>query len=163
MAFIGADRKTVSVQCLQFHHDGQWRLSEYVEPTLMDKLSGFYRGFDFVHVAWGPSGNELLVIDSCGRIAVGYVFVALNRIIIQKLLNYDPDDNFNAVVALKWLKQVKKPVSQLQRSRFSSNPPQDSPHRSSSEGEKSLEISTISLRISRAIFSHSKAGVSHCN
>ena len=78
---------------------------------LMEKLHGFYRGFDFVHVAWGPTGNELIVIDSCGRMVVGYWMGALNRILIQKVLNYDPEDHLNAVMAMKWLNQMRKPVS----------------------------------------------------
>ena len=78
-------------------------MSEYTDKNLSDFMSRFYRGFDLTHITWSPHGTDLLIIDSCGRIAVGIVFIALNRLIIPKALNNDPEDNLNAVVGLKWL------------------------------------------------------------
>ena len=109
LACINEDSKNIKIRCLKFHRDGNWDFSEYTDSTLMDKL--LYPDPDCVHVSWSPLGSDLLIVDSCGRIAVGFMLYALNRIMVPKILNHDSDGNLNTVVAIKWLNQFKKQVS----------------------------------------------------
>jgi hypothetical protein len=110
LAYIAADRRSVKIHCLQFKPGGTWDLFQYTDPTLGEFVSRFYRGYDLVHVAWSPHGTDLLIIDSNGRIMIGVIFVAINRLLVAKLLNHDPEDNLNAVVGLKWINMIKRPV-----------------------------------------------------
>ena len=107
IAYITSDSRFVKICCLQFKSDEAnwgWTTSDFTEPSLRDHiLRSTYRGYDFTHVSWSPSGMDLLIIDSSGRIAVAIVFIALNRLAIPKWLNNEPEDNLNAVVGLKWL------------------------------------------------------------
>ena len=109
IAYITSDRRNVKISCLQFRESERiWDISDYTERNLSEFISRFYRGYDFTHVTWSPHGTDLLLIDSSGRIAVGIVFIALNRLIIAKVLNSDPEDNLNAVVGLKWLDMKRR-------------------------------------------------------
>lgn len=111
VACITPDKRSVQICYLQFTDQGVWEFSHYTDPSLPDLLVRFYRGYDLVHVSWSPLGTDLLIIDSCGRMASAIVVVAINRMLISKALNCDPEDNLNAVVGLKWL-NMKRPASQ---------------------------------------------------
>ena len=111
IAYITSDSRDVKICCLQFKENkGSWGMSEYTDRNFREFTSRFYRGYDFTHITWNPHGTDLLIIDSSGRIAVAIVFIALNRLIIAKVLNGDPEDNLNAVVGSKWL-DMKRRVS----------------------------------------------------
>ena len=111
IAYITSDCRDVKICCLQFKDkEGSWGVSEYTDRNLSDWTSRFYRGYDFAHITWNPHGTDLLIIDSAGRIAVAIVFIALNRLIIAKALNCDPEDSLNSIVGLKWL-DMKRRVS----------------------------------------------------
>lgn len=109
IAYITSDRRDVKISCLQFKgKEFIWGLSDYTDYNLAPR-SRFPYGLDLTHVTWSPQGTDLLIIDSTGRIALGIVLIALNRLIpITKPLNVDPEDNLNAVVGLKWLESKRR-------------------------------------------------------
>lgn len=111
IAYITSDHRNVKICCLQFKRkEGIWGSTNYTDRSLSELIGRLYRGFDWTHVTWSPHGTDLLIIDSAGRIAVAVVYIALNRLIVTKALNCDPEDNMNAVVGFKWL-DLKRRVS----------------------------------------------------
>ena len=117
MAYITSDSLDVKICSLQFRaQDGVWDISHYTDPMLADALVKAFKGRELVHVSFNPIGTDLLIISSCGKIAICATVIAINRLLLPKLLYADSEDNSNAVVGLIWLNH-KRPVCFEPRSR----------------------------------------------
>ncbi|RFU33515.1 hypothetical protein B7463_g2798, partial [Scytalidium lignicola] len=88
--------------------NGDWALSE---PTLTHQLSNELDGGPLKHLCWGPSGSELAVIDSVGRITILSLFSSLNKPTLSRQCQVDPVDDLHAVVGCYWLNLAPYPAN----------------------------------------------------
>ena len=110
IAYITSDGLDVRICSLHFRvQEGAWGMSQYTDPMLTEQLQKAFRGRELVHVSFNPFGTELLIISSCGKIAVCATVIAINRLLLPKPLNDEAEDNSNTVVGLVWL-NYKRPV-----------------------------------------------------
>jgi hypothetical protein len=86
--------------------DGTWALSE---PTLTPPLTTSMDGGPLKHLCWSPTGSELAVIDSAGRVAILTIFSSLNKPTLSRHPQMDPVDDLHAVVGCYWLNLAPYP------------------------------------------------------
>lgn len=86
--------------------NGDWSLSE---PTLTHQLSPELDGGPIKHLCWGPTGSELAVIDSVGRITILSLFSSLNKPTLSRQCQVDPVDDLHGVVGCYWLNLAPYP------------------------------------------------------
>ncbi|QDS74407.1 hypothetical protein FKW77_005772 [Venturia effusa] len=55
------------------------------------------------HVTWSHMGNDLTVVDNCGRILIYSTGFALGQMIQVRPANNDPDDELSSLAGLHWL------------------------------------------------------------
>lgn len=60
---------------------------------------------ELVHLSWSHMGNELAIVDICGRISIYFVLQlpSINRLAVTRRCVSDPEDNLSAVIGLMWL------------------------------------------------------------
>ncbi|CAD6446684.1 57a8b159-a03f-41bf-85e8-e000fc477235 [Sclerotinia trifoliorum] len=80
--------------------DGTWGLSK---PTLIPQLTNNLDGGPLKHLSWSPTGSELAVIDSAGRVTILQIFSSLNKPGIIRPCSPEPADDLHAVVGCFWL------------------------------------------------------------
>ena len=110
VAYITSDGLDVRICSLQFRaQEGVWTMNNNTDPMLTDCLQKTFKGRELVHLSFNPIGTDLLIISNCGKVAICTTVIAINRLIIPKLLFAEPEDNSNAVVGSIWL-NYKRPV-----------------------------------------------------
>jgi mediator of RNA polymerase II transcription subunit 16 len=55
------------------------------------------------HLSWSPTGSELAVVDSAGRVAILQIFSSLNKPTMARTCETDSADDLHAVVGSFWL------------------------------------------------------------
>ncbi|KAI9644713.1 Mediator of RNA polymerase II transcription subunit 16 [Ciborinia camelliae] len=80
--------------------NGTWGLSE---PTVIPPLTNNLDGGPLKHLSWSPTGSELAVIDSAGRVIILQIFSSLNKPIMCRPCSSDSADDLHAVVGSFWL------------------------------------------------------------
>ncbi|KAK2742596.1 mediator complex subunit [Myotisia sp. PD_48] len=100
IAYISADASKVYIRNLICRsNDGQWVMSEE-DP--MNYIAEAQPGHSLVHLSWNEPGTDLAVVDSCGRILIVNMSVALNVLVPSRLATLDSDDDGNHPVGLMW-------------------------------------------------------------
>ncbi|ESZ94032.1 hypothetical protein SBOR_5610 [Sclerotinia borealis F-4128] len=80
--------------------NGTWGLSE---PTIIPQLTNNLDGGPLKHLSWSPTGSELAVIDSAGRVTILQIFSSLNKPMMCRPCSPDSADDLHAVVGCFWL------------------------------------------------------------
>lgn len=80
--------------------DGTWALTE---PTITTSASPALEGGPFRHVSWSPTGSELAVIDSVGRVTILAIFSTLNKSELKRPAQFDPVDDLHRIIGTFWL------------------------------------------------------------
>lgn len=89
--------------------DGSWALSEpSITPPLVNMDGGPLK-----HLCWSPTGSELAVIDSAGRVTILAIFASLNKPSISRNCQVDPPDDLHKVVGCYWLNLGPYPANRL--------------------------------------------------
>ena len=86
--------------------NGQWRLSK---EHLVDGVATAHNEHQLVHLSWSHHGNDLAIVDAFGQISIYSVLIAINRLILWRRCDLDPEDHLNAVIGLAWL-HLDRPV-----------------------------------------------------
>ena len=73
------------------------------DETSVDELPNFENANHFTHLTWSPSGPDLAMIDTYGRISIYQISMALNRLSAMRTFTTDLEDNLGAIVGLMWL------------------------------------------------------------
>ncbi|TID21520.1 mediator of rna polymerase ii transcription subunit 16 [Venturia nashicola] len=78
--------------------DGVWDVSKPIPlwPPIAENHS-------ISHITWSHMGNDLTVVDSCGRILIYSTGFALGQMMLVRPANNDPDDELSSLVGLHWL------------------------------------------------------------
>ena len=100
IAITSADSLRVLVCCLKFDtSQGKWDLGEMslVNPDDFQQA--------VTHIQWSPSGADLTIIDSVGRVSIFTVALAANRLTLVRPATNDIGDELNQVAGLFWLNQ----------------------------------------------------------
>lgn len=85
--------------------DGTWGLSD---PTPYPSPS---EAVPLKHLCWSPTGSELAVIDSAGRISIVGIFATLNKPALSRSGLQDPLDDLHKVVGCYWLNMAPFPAA----------------------------------------------------
>ncbi|KAF3483237.1 uncharacterized protein GIQ15_02561 [Arthroderma uncinatum] len=80
--------------------NGKWGLSDGDPDHPIADAQG---GHTLVHLSWNESGTDIAIVDSCGRISIIAMSVALNVLIPSRPAILDSDDDGNQPVGLMWL------------------------------------------------------------
>ncbi|QSZ30359.1 hypothetical protein DSL72_004882 [Monilinia vaccinii-corymbosi] len=101
IASITSSGAGLELRNLRCHpENGVWGLSE---PTVIPQLISNLDGGPLKHLSWSPTGSELAVIDSAGRIIILQIFSSLNKPMMCRPCSPDAADDLNAVVGCFWL------------------------------------------------------------
>ncbi|KAK2861130.1 hypothetical protein FQN49_004519, partial [Arthroderma sp. PD_2] len=101
IAYIAPDGTKAFLRNLSCNpENGKWGLSDGDPEHPIAEAQG---GHTLVHLSWNESGTDLAVIDSCGRISIIGMSVALNVLIQSRPAILDSDDDGNQPVGLMWL------------------------------------------------------------
>lgn len=102
IAVISSDGSTVGIHCLRSGiRTKEWKLSSSrsIEATFED----------VVNVTWSPSGVDLAIVDSRGRVAIySMTTVCLNRLNESKSALADPPNELGAPIGTWWLNQDRQ-------------------------------------------------------
>lgn len=108
IATIVANGANLELRNLRCHpENGSWGLSE---PTVIP----FPRTLDggpLKHLSWSPSGSELAIIDSAGRVTILSIFASLNKPGLHRQCQLDPTDDLSSVVGCYWLNLPQYPAN----------------------------------------------------
>lgn len=100
IASITSNGLALELRNLRCHpNNGTWALSE---PTVT-ATSATVEGGPLKHLSWSPTGNDLAVIDACGRVTILSVFSSLNMPTMSRLAQSDTADDLHSVVGSYWL------------------------------------------------------------
>lgn len=80
--------------------NGTWALSE---ATVTSSSNPAPEGGPLRHVSWSPTGSDLAVIDSVGRVTIMSIFSTLNKSSLHRPSQMDPVDDLHRVVGNFWL------------------------------------------------------------
>jgi mediator of RNA polymerase II transcription subunit 16 len=101
IASINSAGTGLELRNLRCHpRDGSWDLSE---PTVTPQLTTNLDGGPLKHISWSPTGSELAVVDSAGRVTILQIFSSLNKPTLARPCNTDSADDLHAVVGSFWL------------------------------------------------------------
>ncbi|KAH8662907.1 mediator of RNA polymerase-like protein II transcription subunit 16 [Tricladium varicosporioides] len=101
IATIAADKAALELRNLRCHpENGTWGLSE---PSTTPPFTQTMDGGPLKHLCWSPTGSDLAVIDSAGRITIVSLFSSLNKPAIHRTSQFDPADDLCGVVGCYWL------------------------------------------------------------
>ncbi|KAG4032195.1 hypothetical protein MFRU_007g01070 [Monilinia fructicola] len=101
IASITSNGTGLELRNLRCHpENGVWGLSE---PTVIPQLTNNLDGGPLKHLSWSPTGSELAVIDSAGRVTILQIFSSLNKPMMCRPCNPDTADDLHAVVGCFWL------------------------------------------------------------
>ncbi|EDN06886.1 predicted protein [Histoplasma mississippiense (nom. inval.)] len=101
IAYVSPDGQKVLLRYLHCSPiDGKWTLSE---ESPINQIADIHGGHAMVHLLWNESGSELAIVDSCGRISVVTIMMALNTVNPTRQASMDADDDWSQPVGLMWL------------------------------------------------------------
>ncbi|KAM3071384.1 Mediator of RNA polymerase II transcription subunit 16 [Clarireedia jacksonii] len=102
IATINSAGMGLELRNLRCHpRDGSWDLSE---PTVTPQLTTNLDGGPLKHLSWSPTGSELAVVDSAGRVTILQIFSSLNKPTLARRGQTDSAaDDLHAVVGSFWL------------------------------------------------------------
>ncbi|PQE11142.1 RNA polymerase ii mediator complex subunit sin4 protein [Rutstroemia sp. NJR-2017a BVV2] len=101
IASINSAGTGLELRNLRCHpRDGSWDLSE---PTVTPQLATNLDGGPLKHLSWSPTGSELAVVDSAGRVTILQIFSSLNKPTLARPCLTDSADDLHAVVGSFWL------------------------------------------------------------
>ena len=105
IASIASNGTALNLQNLRCNpSDGSWSLTEPLPlPRIVEA------DVPLKHLVWNPSGSDLAVIDSAGRVAILSLFNSLNRPTMSKNSREDPADDLQRVVGCYWLNLAPLP------------------------------------------------------
>ncbi|KJF61295.1 RNA polymerase II Mediator complex subunit Sin4, variant 1 [Coccidioides immitis RS] len=107
IAYISNDGQKVFLQNILCNaDDGEWSLCD---GRFRCKIAEAQSGHTFIHLCWHESGSDLAIVDSCGRVMIVSMSIALNAFAVSRSIVIDPDDDGNQPVGLMWL-GVNRPV-----------------------------------------------------
>lgn len=107
IASITSNGATLELRNLRCNpDDGSWALSE---PTLTPPLTNNMDGGPLRHLCWSPTGSELAVIDTAGRVTILAIFSSLNKPSLSRTCQIDPSDDLHRVVGCYWLNMAPFP------------------------------------------------------
>lgn len=86
--------------------NGTWGLSK---PTTIPQLLNNLDGGPLKHLSWSPTGTELAVIDSAGRVTLLQIFASLNKPMGYRPCGPEAPDDLHAVVGCFWLNLAHLP------------------------------------------------------
>lgn len=100
IASVASDGYTLEIRHLRSHpEDGTWGLSR----SNVSNFNSSQDGGPIRHLVWSPTGSELAVIDSVGRVTILAMFASLNKLNIVKSCHIDSVDDLQTVVGSYWL------------------------------------------------------------
>lgn len=88
--------------------DGTWALSE---PTVVANFPLAIDGGQVKHLAWSPTGSDLAVIDTAGRVTIVSIFASLNKASLNRDSRADTADDLHGVVGCYWLNVAAYPAN----------------------------------------------------
>lgn len=101
IATIASNGTDLELRNLRCHPgNGTWALSD---PTITSSTIPAPEGGPLRHLSWSPTGSELAIIDSVGRITIMGLFSTLNKSSLQRPSQLDPVDDLHRVVGSFWL------------------------------------------------------------
>ncbi|KAK2624763.1 hypothetical protein QTJ16_005956 [Diplocarpon rosae] len=107
IASITSNGASLELRNLRCHPtDGSWGLSE---PTVTPGFAPPLDGGLLKHISWSPTGSDLAVIDSAGRVTILSVFTSLNKPSLSRSAQADPADDLHGVVGSYWLNLAPYP------------------------------------------------------
>lgn len=112
VAAIAADGRAVKVRILiRDHNNGTWTLSQ---ESRIEQVTIAHGGQQLSHLSWSPSGVELAVVDTLGRISIFQMINAMNRYIQSRSTKSDHEDDLGVMIGMTWLtveRQVGAPFT----------------------------------------------------
>ncbi|KAJ5047335.1 uncharacterized protein L3040_003162 [Drepanopeziza brunnea f. sp. 'multigermtubi'] len=87
--------------------DGTWALSS---PTVTANFSSPLDG-RLKHLSWSPTGSDLAVIDTTGRVTIISIFASLNKASLSRDCRADPADDLHGVIGCYWLNLAAYPAN----------------------------------------------------
>ncbi|TVY60790.1 Mediator of RNA polymerase II transcription subunit, partial [Lachnellula suecica] len=107
IAAITSNGAALELRNLRCHpENGNWGLSE---PTTTPPFTTTLDGGPLKHLSWSPTGSELAVIDSAGRVTILSLFSSLNKPTLHRPCQTDPTDDLYGVVGCYWLNLAPYP------------------------------------------------------
>lgn len=107
IASITSNGTALELRNLRCHpSDGSWALSE---PTATPAFTHIQDGGPLKHLSWSPTGSELAVADSAGRITILGLFSTLNKPTLHRSSQNDPADDLHRLVGSHWLNLAPYP------------------------------------------------------
>jgi len=106
IASIASNGTTLTLQSLRCDPvDGSWGMTETstTSPLCHDDIQ-------LKHLTWSPSGSDLAVIDSVGRVTILTMFASINRPSMSSNPQADPVDDLQRVVGCYWLNMQTVPA-----------------------------------------------------
>jgi len=101
IATITSNGAALELRNLRCHPaTGDWGLSE---PTVTPAFTTTLDGGPLKHLSWSPTGSELAVVDSAGRVTILSIFSSLNKPTLHRPGAGDPADDLYGVVGCYWL------------------------------------------------------------
>ncbi|RKF72818.1 Mediator of RNA polymerase II transcription subunit 16 [Golovinomyces cichoracearum] len=107
IASISPNGYTLEIRFLRCHHEtGTWTLSEPSIPSFTSTQDGG----PLRHLSWSPTGCDLAVIDSAGRVTIFSIFSSLNKFNVSRSCHIDSADDLQTVVGSYWLPLAPYPL-----------------------------------------------------
>lgn len=99
IASVASNGYTLEIRFLRCHpKSGTWELSEPSPSFTSSQDGGPIR-----HLSWSPTGCDLAVIDSAGRVTILSIFSSLNKLAITRNYQVDTADDLQTPVGSYWL------------------------------------------------------------
>lgn len=100
IASVASNGYTLEIRFLRCHpKTGSWELSEPNTPSFTSTQDGG----PIRHLSWSPTGCDLAVIDSAGRVTILSIFSSLNKLAITRSCQVDTADDLQTPVGSYWL------------------------------------------------------------
>jgi mediator of RNA polymerase II transcription subunit 16 len=113
IASVTSNGATLELRNLRCNpENGNWELSN---PTVTPPLMQNADGGPLKHLSWSPTGHELAVIDSSGRVIILGLFASLNKPSLNRHGQIDPADDLHRVVGCYWLNTAPFPQNRSVR------------------------------------------------
>ncbi|KAI1000695.1 hypothetical protein K3495_g7503 [Podosphaera aphanis] len=100
IASVASDGYSLEIRNLRYNpSNGTWGLSEPSIPN----FSSTQEGGPLRHLSWSPTGCDLAVIDSVGRVTILTIFSSLNKLSVSRNYHLDLTDDLYTVAGSYWL------------------------------------------------------------
>jgi mediator of RNA polymerase II transcription subunit 16 len=117
IAYVKRDGNGVIIRNLLCRpEDGRWTLGgEFPISQAVPNDDGQ----QIVHLSWNPSGSELAVVDTLGRLSIFTIYIAVNRLSLSRSGVVDQEDDLGAIVGMSWLNIERMVIDHLRKVIFS--------------------------------------------